>query len=88
MNGASFIQAARGPVLLITLGALLAIHQNTAWGFEQTFPVLIIVFGIMKLLERVVVARPDGRGGSNMPPPTMPQGPGPTPGMSGTGGQV
>jgi hypothetical protein len=38
--------------MLMTLGVLLAIHQNTAWGFEQTFPVLIIVFGVMKLLER------------------------------------
>lgn len=54
MYGASFIQAARGPVMLITLGILLAIHQNTAWGFEQTFPVLIIVFGVLKLLERSV----------------------------------
>ena len=54
MYGATFIQAARGPVLLMTLGVLLAIHQNTAWGFEQTFPVLIIVFGLMKLLERMV----------------------------------
>ncbi len=81
MNGASFIQAARGPVLLITLGALLAIHQNTAWGFEQTFPVLIIVFGVMKLLERVV-ARPDA--GRGMPPPP----PMPGPGVSTGGGQI
>ena len=58
MYGATFIQAARGPVLLMTLGVLLAIHQNTAWGFEQTFPVLIIVFGIMKLLERMVLTPP------------------------------
>jgi hypothetical protein len=59
MYGASFIQAARGPVMLITLGVLLAIHQNTAWGFEQTFPVLIIVFGILKLLERSAEKSPD-----------------------------
>ena len=55
MNGAHFLQAARGPVLLITLGILLAIHQNTAWTFEQTFPVLVIVFGLMKLAERMAV---------------------------------
>lgn len=66
MNGASFIQAARGPVLLMTLGVLLAVHQNTPYGFEQTFPVLIIVFGVMKLLERVA-ARP-----TDAPPPPMP----------------
>jgi hypothetical protein len=66
MYGASFIQAARGPVMLITLGTLLAIHQNTAWGFEQTFPVLIIVFGILKLLERSVEKSPEQ-------PPQFPQ---------------
>jgi len=64
MNGASFIQAARGPVLLMTLGVLLAIHQNTAWGFEQTFPVLIIMFGVMKLIERLMARS----GGSDVPP--------------------
>ena len=74
MYGASFIQAARGPVMLITLGILLAIHQNTAWGFEQTFPVLIIVFGILKLLERSA----DKSDGPMQQPPQFPQ----------TGGQV
>jgi hypothetical protein len=73
MNGATFIQAARGPVLLMTLGVLLAVHQNTAWGFEQTFPVLIIMFGVMKLIERLMV-----RPGSDVPPAA--------PGMSSTGG--
>jgi hypothetical protein len=51
-----FLRAARGPVLLITLGALLAMHQQTPYHFGQTFPVLIIVFGLMKLLERVMPA--------------------------------
>lgn len=69
MNGASFIQAARGPVLLMTLGVLLAVHQNTSYGFEQTFPVLIIVFGVMKLLERVA-GRPVDT--TTVPPPPMP----------------
>jgi hypothetical protein len=75
MIGASFIQAARGPVLLMTLGILLAIHQNTAWGFEQTFPVLIIIFGVMKLMERVVMRPQD--------PPPMP----PSPPSAMAGGQ-
>lgn len=72
MNGASFIQAARGPVLLMTLGVLLAMHQNTHWGFEQTFPVLIIVFGVMKLLERVAMRSGAADG---VPPPPMPGAP-------------
>ena len=68
MNGATFMQAARGPVMLMTLGLLLAIHQNTAWAFEQTFPVLIIVFGIMKLLERSL-----DRPSAGPPPPSPPR---------------
>ena len=54
---AKLIRAARGPVLLMTLGALLAIHQFSGVSFDQTFPVLIIVFGMMWLLERMVPRR-------------------------------
>lgn len=46
-------RAARGPVLLITLGALMAYDQMGGWSFGRTWPVLLIVFGIFKLLERV-----------------------------------
>ena len=48
------IRAARGPVLLMTLGVLLAVHQFSGISFDQTFPVLIIVFGLMWMLERMV----------------------------------
>jgi hypothetical protein len=74
MNGATFLQAARGPVLLMTLGVLLAIHQNTTWGFEQTFPILIIVFGVMKLLERAAAGQQPAPPPQAPPPPPMPGG--------------
>lgn len=51
---AQLIRASRGPVLLITLGFLLALHQASRLSFNQTFPVLIIVFGILWLLERMM----------------------------------
>jgi hypothetical protein len=51
---AQLIRACRGPVLLITLGGLLALHQSLGISFDKTFPVLIIVFGLMWLLERMV----------------------------------
>ena len=55
MNDASaFIQAARGPLMLITLGALVAIDYAGIYSFWRTWPVLIIVFGVLKLLERAV----------------------------------
>lgn len=53
MSGTSaIIQAIRGPIMLITLGALVAIDYAGIYGFWRTWPVLIIVFGVLKLLER------------------------------------
>ncbi len=46
------MQAIRGPVLLVTIGVLFAIHQAGILSFSRTWPLLIIVIGIMKLLER------------------------------------
>ncbi len=57
MNSGSLIQAVRGPIMLITVGVLFALSQMTEWNFGQTWPLLIIVFGVMKLLERMA-ARP------------------------------
>ena len=48
----NFLCAIRGPVLLITLGALLAVDQFGIYSFGRTWPVLLIVFGIFKLAER------------------------------------
>jgi len=53
MTAASaFLQAIRGPIMLITLGALVAIDYAGIYGFWRTWPILIIVFGLLKLLER------------------------------------
>jgi len=54
---ALFVQAIRGPILLITLGVLFAIHQAGILSFARTWPLILIVIGLMKLLERMV-ARP------------------------------
>lgn len=48
----SFVQAIRGPIMLIVLGSLVAIDYAGVYGFWRTWPILIIVFGILKLLER------------------------------------
>ena len=49
----ALIQAIRGPIMLITLGTLVALDyfQGVSFG-RRTWPVLLIVFGVMKLLER------------------------------------
>ena len=54
---AKLIRASRGPVLLMTLGVLLAAHQFSGLSFDRTFPILIIVFGMMWLLERMAPRR-------------------------------
>lgn len=51
MNG-NFWCAIRGPILLITLGVLLAVDQFGVYSFGRTWPVLLIVFGIFKLAGR------------------------------------
>lgn len=50
--------AIRGPVMLITLGSLLAIDHNGGIRFVRIWPVLIIVFGILKLAEYLAGNRP------------------------------
>lgn len=54
MNGTSaLIRASRGPILLITLGALFAIDYFGPYSIGRTWPALLIVFGLFKLMERM-----------------------------------
>jgi hypothetical protein len=59
----SFARSIRGPVTLITLGVLFALNNFTDYRFDQTWPVLLIVFGLLTLL---------GRGTEPVPPPVYP----------------
>ncbi|HLG96880.1 MAG TPA: hypothetical protein VKX49_11270 [Bryobacteraceae bacterium] len=70
MNGISgnLVQAIRGPIMLITLGSLVAIDYMGIYGFSRTWPLLIIVFGVLKLLERAA-EHPQP-----VPPPNQPPG--------------
>jgi hypothetical protein len=49
---AGLVRAIRGPITLITLGVLFTFDHFTAYGFGQTWPVLLIVFGLLSLLRR------------------------------------
>ena len=47
------VQAIRCPIMLITLGTLVAIDYFVGISFTgRTWPVLLIVFGLLKLLEK------------------------------------
>lgn len=58
-NSGTLAQAVRGPIMLITLGSLVALDIFLNVDFSRTWPVLIIVFGVMKLLERMAAKRQD-----------------------------
>ncbi len=57
INSATLLAAVRGPVLLLALGILTAVDQAGGIRFSRTWPVLIILFGVLKLAESM-------RGGS------------------------
>ena len=71
----SIIRAIRGPVTLITIGALFALNNFTEYHFEQTWPVILIVFGLLSLLGRSleravpIPPRPPNPPVWNVPPP-------------------
>ena len=54
----STLRAIRAPVTLITLGLLFALNNFTRFGFSETWPVLLIVFGALSLLCREGSATP------------------------------
>jgi hypothetical protein len=78
-DASALVQAIRGPLMLITLGALVAIDYAGIYGFWRTWPILIILFGLLKLLERAV-AKPA--------PPYQSAPPGSYPGARPPGGNV
>lgn len=59
-NDVNLLRAIRWPVTLITLGSLFALNNFTNYGFNQTWPVLLIVFGLLSLLGRTTAIPPAG----------------------------
>jgi hypothetical protein len=51
-------RSVRGPVTLITIGVLFALQNFTSYDFGQTWPVLLIVFGLLSLLGRTTAPPP------------------------------
>jgi hypothetical protein len=45
----NLVRAIRGPVILITVGVLFAFDRFTGFRFSQTWPVLLIVIGLLSL---------------------------------------
>lgn len=80
-----------GPVIMITLGVLFLLSEFTHWRFHQTWPILLIAIGIVKVLgsssDTTNHVPPYVPGLAGAPPPalgTVPpaQGPQPPQGVS------
>ena len=52
-NSNSLLCAIRGPIMLIAVGLLFAADQFTDYGIWRTWPVLLILLGLLKLAERI-----------------------------------
>lgn len=81
MNARPYLlaQAARGPILLITIGVLFAMHQAGVVSFARTWPLILIVLGVMKLLERMATPPAPPIPPYMQPPYTQPPYPAPPP---------
>lgn len=52
VTSAVLFRAIRGPLMLIALGALFAVGHFTPYTFRQTWPALLILFGVLTLFGR------------------------------------
>ena len=49
LDNPALLNAIQGPVLMITVGALFALDQNDILGFRQSWPIILIVVGVLQL---------------------------------------
>jgi len=67
-----------GPVMLFTIGTLLLLETLDIAGFHKTWPVILLVVGGIKLLERSTMGGSANAGyGGTLPPPDVPTPPAP-----------
>jgi len=66
----SLVCAIRGPILLITIGVLFTLDHFTQYTFwDKTWPVLIIVIGLLSLMRRGLDPAPPPPPPAPFPPP-------------------
>jgi hypothetical protein len=48
-NNPTLMRAIRGPIMLITIGSLFAFDHMTEFSIARTWPVILIVLGLLSL---------------------------------------
>ncbi len=51
-DSAALIRAVRGPIMMITVGILFAMDIFTRFSFQETWPAILIVLGVLGLAFR------------------------------------
>jgi hypothetical protein len=64
MNQYLFLRRMRGPIMLLTFGITAILDEYTGIHYSRSWPLYIIVWGLMKLAENAILAQ-------NPPDPTM-----------------
>jgi len=62
ISSSELVRAVRGPIILITIGTLFALDHMTPYGFQQTWPVILIVIGLLTLIGRATRSGPTAGG--------------------------
>lgn len=50
-SSGSLLAALQGPVMMIALGALFAVEYSGGPAFTRTWPVLVILLGLFRLID-------------------------------------
>jgi hypothetical protein len=79
-QSAALVRAVKGPIILITIGVLFAFDRFTDFRLSQTWPVLLIVIGLLQLAgssrRRYYGGYPPYNPGQPQQPPAPPNDPG------------
>lgn len=86
MNQYVFLRRMRGPIFLLVFAITAILAEYTSIGYDKSWPLYLIAWGVMKLAENAILAQ-----NPPAPPPPYPgypPAPGPYTGAGGPGGPM
>jgi hypothetical protein len=57
MNQYLFLRRMRGPIILLTFGITAILDEYTGIGYSRSWPLYLIVWGLLKLAENAILAQ-------------------------------